>query len=992
MISVKTAKTKLQSLLLLSTVILSVIIISAFAIAQNEVIISGLLDQTGIYDINACAEDNAGNINCTSAVVQVDLNNPIVTDDYGIKSGVWQKSDQTITLDASDVGSQVKNVKVCEGSGCTPSEISSNILNYNSDVNKIIRYQAEDNAGLLSDVGEFNVKIDKTPPTAPVLGSLPAWSTTGDVTLSWTASDAGISGLDGYKVLRSAGGTQSFVEVSENLQVLTFEDTGLDTDTTYYYKIIVYDAAGNSAESNVVSITVDTENPSVQMISPLNDEIYNSNSILASANYANTYTVTCQAKVDSGILYNMDNDGQVSGTATRTFSGLSEGLHDFTVQCKDQAGNSQEDYANNVMVDTVKPTTTSSFTSSAWQTNYQTIDLICSDPEPASGCSATYYCIDNSNSCTPNLEYSSTLSMETEGTSYVRFYSKDMAGNSESVKSQIVKIDISLPTIDDDYSAYDGIWVNSDKTVTLNPYDAISGIADVKYCEGLDCVPNIPVSSPYQLTYDSDQDTIARYQAEDKAGWLSLIGEYNVKLDKTNPETTDDNAFPNIWVNFNTTTIALTATDNLAGVKETYYSVNNAPYAAYSVPVEFLADNIYTLKYYSADNANNAEIEKQTIVKLDATKPLINITVTPKSWAECAANGWFFWLIWFVDSGTVEYPLAHGCNEINANIDASISGLDSYTIKLYDASNNLVAQSSNSEINFNFDTNQMFYTAKVEAYDNAGNYAPQSLIIYEDDDEDYVPDMLDLCPTIKPAAGTDVNPKDGCPDQPGVPSTAWERCVNIYTGKAATSIYPVASAMNTFTGETIIKGDKTWYNVNSVTSNIEAISYINMKSEDNTVINCNLDLKSVDSTTEKGKKTYLTIDKDIMIKEENKTAEGGNYNLQETWKLDLNDGSKIRANTHYNMANQQSKIHVTYENKVKESACSALCDSTKKICLANCASLPKAQQKACTDVCNSNAKSCSNACISTYNFNVQQDYSGMKTLSLYDILKLIGYA
>jgi len=43
--------------------------------------------------------------------------------------------------------------------------------------------------------------------------------------------------------------------------------------------------------------------------------------------------------------------------------------------------------------------------------------------------------------------------------------------------------------------------------------------------------------------------------------------------------------------------------------------------------------------------------------------------------------------------------------------------------------------------------------------------------------------------------------------------------------------------------------------------------------------------------------------------------------LMETWKLDLDDGSKVRANSHYNMNEQKTKIHITYENKMKEKAC-----------------------------------------------------------------------
>jgi len=489
-------------------------------------------------------------------------------------------------------------------------------------------------------------------------------------------------------------------------------------------------------------------------------------------------------------------------------------------------------------------------------------------------------------------------------------------------------------------------------------------------------------------------------------------------------------------------------------VKEIKYSINDGAEQIYNSALTFNADSVSTLSYYSVDNANNPETSKQIIIKLDKTPPVIqNITVTPKSWDSCAAGGWFFWLIFFIDTGEIkEYPVVHGCVEVNADIDASISGLQEYTIKLYDPSNNLVASSTNEGINFNFVTDINSYKIVVEVKDNANNYGTTAMNIFEDDDEDYVPDNLDLCKTIKPAV--DVN-KDGCPDQPGIPGQAWEQCVNIYTGSAASSIYPT-SVMNVFTNQTIIKGDKTWYGFNSAIANINAISYITMRLEENSVTQCSLDLKSVDSTTEKGKKKHIIIDKDVKIKEENKD---NNYQLQETWKLDLDDGSKVRAEQHFNGNNDQTKIHITYENKAQEKVCSDVCDVSKTTCLSavavcknncgvtktSCLNIANACSSQCTTAknscitscgkdnnckktCESTATSCSNTCNAkttacntasdscnkvcddsnkacdatektckdtcrdANNFNIKNDYTGLKTVSLYDIMKLVGYA
>jgi parallel beta-helix repeat protein len=467
-----------------------------------------------------------------------------------------------------------------------------------------------------------------------------------------------------------------------------------------------------------------------------------------------------------------------------------------------------------------------------------------------------------------------------------------------------------------------------------------------------------------------------------------LIDMADSDCDTTPPVTVDDYLFDDIWSNLPSALVTLTATDDMTGVKQTDYAIDGVP-GIYSTPLAFNADGVYNLTYHSTDIIGNVELEKQTIVKLDATAPSINLSITGDSWTGCAAGGWFFWLIWFVDSGDVTYPLVHGCVKIDANINADISGLHDYTIKLYDADNNLVKEETDSHMNFNFDTAMASYRVVVEANDNANNYATEALQTYEDDDQDYVPDMLDLCPTIKPGQGQDVNPKDGCPDQIGVPSEAWGKCIDIYSGAATTSINPI-NAINSFTGETIVKGEKTWYGFDSnIASSIQVPSYINMKVEDNSVMQCALDLKSIDALTDKGKKNYFAVDKDVKIKEEDKT---GNYILQEIWKLDLSDGSKIRANQQYNENEARSKIHITYENKDLDKVCSDSCETTKKSCLLGCAALSKNQQSGCKSGCESTDKSCKNDCRDKYNFNFKEEYTGMKTVSLYDILKFIKYA
>ena len=76
----------------------------------------------------------------------------------------------------------------------------------------------------------------------------------------------------------------------------------------------------------------------------------------------------------------------------------------------------------------------------SWAEDDIFITLSCDD-KGGIGCDITRYCIDESNSCTPNQEYSSTIEHTTEGTRYIRFHSRDDAGNWESVQSKTLRLE-----------------------------------------------------------------------------------------------------------------------------------------------------------------------------------------------------------------------------------------------------------------------------------------------------------------------------------------------------------------------------------------------------------------------------------------------------------------------------------------------------------------------------------------------------------------------
>jgi hypothetical protein len=98
--------------------------------------------------------------------------------------------------------------------------------------------------------------------------------------------------------------------------------------------------------------------------------------------------------------------------------------------------------------------------------------------------------------------------------------------------------------------------------------------------------------------------------------------------DKAPPETSTD--YDGLWHNANFT-ITLTATDDMSGVNETYYIINNGPTrnvssAGQPTITNESADNI--LEYWSVDNIGNTETPKiLTGIKLDKTLPTGSVVI-----------------------------------------------------------------------------------------------------------------------------------------------------------------------------------------------------------------------------------------------------------------------------------------------------------------------------------------------------------------------------
>jgi hypothetical protein len=175
----------------------------------------------------------------------------------------WYVSDITITLSASDAGSGVATIYY--GINDAWYEYTKAFV-IATDGTYVVGYYTVDNVGNTGDTTWLNFKLDKTPPTAVELYT-PANNTfleTNDVSFSWSAASDATSGFSRYELQVAADADFSAPVLTETLTTTEFATT-LPAGT-YYWRVLSFDIAGNSAGSLVWRFNIgDTLPPSIYL-------------------------------------------------------------------------------------------------------------------------------------------------------------------------------------------------------------------------------------------------------------------------------------------------------------------------------------------------------------------------------------------------------------------------------------------------------------------------------------------------------------------------------------------------------------------------------------------------------------------------------------------------------------------------------------------------------------------------------------------------------
>jgi len=429
----------------------------------------------------------------TSATIQIDKKAPVTGITTGDpKSGTnptYVKSNTEFTLSATDEGSGLTTLAP------TKYQIDEgDVVDYSTAFvistagAHTITYWSIDNVNNIEADNTLSVFIDDTEPSVGEIiiepfyndGTINYISGTSDISATITEEGSGVEGceytLDGTNWTQITEGVCSILDI--------------DTSGATSINIRATDNVGNTGTGSAVAVTVDTNSPvfSSVGIDPASPTNNNTPTVSFMVSDDKSGVKTDTIKISDGT--NDYNPILSEGVYSYAFaSALADGTYTFTISASDNVGNSASDSSlAGYVIDTQDPTTTDNYgtKSGVWQNEDQKITLTPIDPilidgTQGSGIAWTKYCLVDGCDPAGGTDYTTGVTISTEGTTYFRYASADLAGNVQDTVSRTVMIDKQDPTAG--ISGAPEIWTNITQTasVTCEDQGTLSGCDTTSY-------------------------------------------------------------------------------------------------------------------------------------------------------------------------------------------------------------------------------------------------------------------------------------------------------------------------------------------------------------------------------------------------------------------------------------------------------------------------------------------------------------------------------
>lgn len=312
--------------------------------------------------------------------------------------------------------------------------------------------------------------------------------------------------------------------------------------------------------------------------------------------------VTLSATDDaSGVKATYYAIGDAEFVEGNTLTISDEGTHLVRFYSVDNAGNVEKEKSVEVKIDLQAPITADNV-ADEWTNGEFAMDLDAKDN--LSGVEKTFYSIDGA-----EFVEGAKFSFPGNGIFTVQYYSVDKAGNVEETKTAQVKVDDQAPVTTDNVKDQ---WATEDVAVELTADDNLSGVKATYFS-----IDGADFTEGTAFTVSGEGIHKVAYYSVDNAGNIEDVNTVEVKIDVTAPVTTSD--VEDKW-NKEAVSVQLTATDDLSGVAQTFYSIDGSEFVE---GVEFVVEGegIHEITYYSKDVAGNIEEVQTAEVKIDLTAP-----------------------------------------------------------------------------------------------------------------------------------------------------------------------------------------------------------------------------------------------------------------------------------------------------------------------------------------------------------------------------------
>ena len=357
-----------------------------------------------------------------------------------------------------------------------------------------------------------------------------------------------------------------------------------------------------------------------------------------------------------------ENSAKESGVKTKflTPKFSKERAEKVEFRACDNIGNCSDIVSTNIKIDKTAPscTMTKNVTSpdglNDWYKTALKIDMNRKDPVGASDravASPISYGMVTKNTATYNNKTSVTQG-DTTGVTWYGFI-KDEAGNTATCGIEKVKVDSTKPTKPNITNPSNGNWTSKAFALTIDTYDAMSGLAYISYR-----YPNSKVSSErswkqYANSAKAANDktvfkttNFSKERSEnveiiscDEAGNCSDISSTSIKIDKTAPTCTVTKSIANPngtngWYK-NNLTITLNITDSksnndTAVNSNIQYGLTTANSATYNGTRSTIQSNTNGVTWYGfvKDDAGNTVTCNSGSMKIDTTIPTVTFELS----------------------------------------------------------------------------------------------------------------------------------------------------------------------------------------------------------------------------------------------------------------------------------------------------------------------------------------------------------------------------